>query len=145
MTRKKTKKVPKTDAVWKLSKEEATLANKPRYNAYAYGSGAHGDTQYNRTKQKRSWKRELDNERASYRGPLPVILCHAYTALAGNVIKSAQACVLPSLIKLFFNTEQLIVLSNAVRTTRSTCLDLASISSNRQVGNSNVFGFTGAM
>lgn len=34
MKKKKTKKVPKTGAIWKLSKEEATLAQKPHYNAY---------------------------------------------------------------------------------------------------------------
>ena len=65
MKKKKTKKVPKTGAIWKLSKEEATLAQKPHYNAYVCGSGIHGDTKYNRTKQKRSWKKELNNERAS--------------------------------------------------------------------------------
>lgn len=68
---KKRNKVPKTGAVWKQSKEEATLAQKPRYNAFAYGNGIHGDTKYNRTKEKRSWKKELRCERASYRGPLP--------------------------------------------------------------------------
>ena len=73
MKKKKTKKVPKTGAVWKLSKEEATLAQKPHCNAYMCGNGVHGDTKYNRTKQKRSWKKELNNERASYRGPLPFI------------------------------------------------------------------------
>lgn len=54
MKKKKTKKVPKTGAIWKLSKEEATLAQKPHYNAYVCGNGIHGDTKYNRTKQKRS-------------------------------------------------------------------------------------------
>ncbi len=71
MARKKTKKVPKTGAIWKLSKEEATLANKPRYNPYACGHGAHGNTKYNRAKEKRSWKQAFNNERTSYRGPLP--------------------------------------------------------------------------
>lgn len=73
MKKKKTYKVPKSGAVWKQTAEEATLANKPRYNAYAYGNGVHGDTKYNRTKEKRSWKKELNKERASYRGPLPFI------------------------------------------------------------------------
>ncbi len=82
MKKKKTKKVPKTGAIWKLSKEEATLAQKPHYNAYVCGNGIHGDTKYNRTKQKRSWKKELNNERASYRGPLLFCsLCKAQALL----------------------------------------------------------------
>ncbi len=84
MKKKKTKKVPKTGAIWKLSKEEATLAQKPHYNAYVCGNGIHGDTKYNRTKQKRSWKKELNNGRASYRGPLPFYfrsLCKAQALL----------------------------------------------------------------
>ena len=85
MKQKKTKKVPKTGAVWRLSKEEATLANKPRYNTYAYGSGVHGDTRYNRAKQKRSWRKELNNERASYRGPLPFIAIYCCFSLLGAV------------------------------------------------------------
>ena len=85
MTRKKTKKVPKTGAVWMLSKEEATLANKPRYNAYVCGHGAHGNTKYNRAKQKRSWRKELHNERASYRGPLPFIAIYCCFSPLGAV------------------------------------------------------------
>ena len=42
MKKKKTKKVPKTGAIWKLSKEEATLAQKPHYNAYK-GQDRRGD------------------------------------------------------------------------------------------------------
>lgn len=87
MKKKKTKKVPKTGAIWKLSKEEATLAQKPHYNAYICGNGIHGDTKYNRTKQKRSWKKELNNERASYRGPLPFyfrLLCKTQVLISAS-------------------------------------------------------------
>ena len=46
MKKKKTKKVPKTGAIWKLSKEEATLAQKPHYNAYVCGNEASTATLY---------------------------------------------------------------------------------------------------
>ena len=50
---------PKGNVVWTQSAEEATLANKPYINAYACGYGVQGDTKYNRTKEKRAWKRDL--------------------------------------------------------------------------------------
>lgn len=50
---------PKDDVVWRQSAEEATLARKPYYNAFACGHGVHGDTKYNRAKEKRTWKRDL--------------------------------------------------------------------------------------
>lgn len=52
-------RVPKGDVVWRQSAEEATLARKPYYNAFACGHGVHGDTKYNRAKEKRTWKRDL--------------------------------------------------------------------------------------
>lgn len=42
---------PKEGPVWKLSAVEATLQEKPRYNRFACGYGAHGDLKYNRTKE----------------------------------------------------------------------------------------------
>ena len=55
----KRNRVPKGDVVWRQSAEEATLARKPYYNAFACGHGVHGDTKYNRAKEKRTWKRDL--------------------------------------------------------------------------------------
>ncbi len=69
----KAKKPPKNGAVWHLSSEEATLAKKPHYNAYICRSGPHGATKYDRTQQKRQWKKELNLEGARTRGPLPVM------------------------------------------------------------------------
>ena len=65
---KKNRKVPGTGPVWRLSAEEATMAGKPRYNGFACGHGAHGDTKYNRTCAKRTWQKEIRNEGTS-KGP----------------------------------------------------------------------------
>lgn len=67
---KRKRKPAKTGAVWHLSAEEATLAQKPRYNAHICKTGAHGDAKYNRCKAKRDWNRQLRNE-GTLRGPLP--------------------------------------------------------------------------
>ena len=64
MSKKRKQCLPKTDSVWHLSVEEATLARKPYYNGYACGHGAHGDAKYNRAKQKRNWKAQLRQEGA---------------------------------------------------------------------------------
>ena len=68
---KKKRKVAKTGPVWHLSKTEATLASKPRYDAYACGYGAHGDTRYSRKKSKDELRRILKDEGAS-RGSFPL-------------------------------------------------------------------------
>lgn len=57
--------VSKIGAVWHQSAEEATLAQKPHFNGYACGHGAHGDAKYNRTREKRAWKKQLRQEGAS--------------------------------------------------------------------------------
>ena len=61
MAKKKKRKVPKTGPVWKKTAEEATLDMMPKYNAHACKTGAHGDSKYNRAKEKRKWKREFGN------------------------------------------------------------------------------------
>ena len=66
---KRKHKVPKSGAVWRLSAEEATMMHKPLYNAHACKSGPHGDVKYNRARDKRAWRKELQQQRASYRGP----------------------------------------------------------------------------
>ncbi len=58
-SKRKHQHAPKSKVVWKQTAEEATLANKPYINAYACGHGVQGDTKYNRTKEKRTWKRDL--------------------------------------------------------------------------------------
>lgn len=58
-SKRKHQHAPKGNVVWKQTAEEATLANKPYINAYACGHGVQGDTKYNRTKEKRAWKRDL--------------------------------------------------------------------------------------
>ena len=59
VSKRKHQHAPKGNVVWKQTAEEATLANKPYINAYACGHGVQGDTKYNRTKEKRTWKRDL--------------------------------------------------------------------------------------
>ena len=51
----------------------------PRYNGFACGHGAHGDVKYNRSKQKRFWKRELNGGGTRRNGSL---LFHASRAIA---------------------------------------------------------------
>lgn len=63
-------KIAKKGAVWHQSSAEATLAAKPYINGYSCGHGVHGDTKYNRCKDKREWKHSMDQEGAS-RGSLP--------------------------------------------------------------------------
>ena len=75
---KRKHKVPKTGAVWHLSAEEATMLNKPQFNGHAIKSGPHGDVKYNRARDKRAWRKELQQQRASYRGPLRL---HGYVTL----------------------------------------------------------------
>lgn len=58
-SKRKHQHAPKGNVVWKQTAEEVTLANKPYINAYACGHGVQGDTKYNRTKEKRAWKRDL--------------------------------------------------------------------------------------
>lgn len=41
---------------------EATRASRPRYDGFAIGSGVHGDTGYNRRREKRDFRRQLDEE-----------------------------------------------------------------------------------
>lgn len=68
---KQRSRVPKDGPVWHRTPEQATLDRMPKYNAHACGTGAHGDAKYNRAKQERSWRRELDREARSC-GPLPL-------------------------------------------------------------------------
>lgn len=49
-----------SNVVWHQSAEEATLVKKPRYNGFACGHGAHGSAKYDRNKQKREWRKQLD-------------------------------------------------------------------------------------
>ena len=57
--------VSKTGAIWHQSAEEATLAQKPYFNGYACGHGAHGNAKYDRTREKRARKKQLRQEGAS--------------------------------------------------------------------------------
>ncbi len=82
---KKKSRVPKSGPVWHRTAEQATLDQMPKYNAHACGIGAHGDTKYNRAKQKRNWQRDLNREDARTRGRLPYMgqppWCRACLAL----------------------------------------------------------------
>ena len=69
-SKRKHQHAPKSKVVWKQTAEEATLANKPYINAYACGHGVQGDTKYNRTKEKRTWKRDL--QEGASRGSFPL-------------------------------------------------------------------------
>ena len=59
--RRKHTKPPKTGPVFSMTSEEATLAKMPKYNAHACGTGAHGDRKYNRARENRRFKRDMDN------------------------------------------------------------------------------------
>ena len=61
----KKRKVAKSGAVWKMTSEEAALAQKPLFNGYACGYGIHGDTKFNRAKAKRDFKKVINSEGAS--------------------------------------------------------------------------------
>lgn len=67
----KKRKPAKDGSVWHMTSEEATLAQKPYYNAHICKTGAHGSTKYDRNQQKRRWKREMDQEGTRNRGSLP--------------------------------------------------------------------------
>lgn len=45
-----------------LSPEEATMLHKPQYNAHLIGHGVHGDVKYNRRREKKNLKRDIDEE-----------------------------------------------------------------------------------
>ena len=68
---KKKNRVPKNGPIWKRSAEQATLDRMPKFNAHACGTGAHGDTKYNRARQKNAWQKEMNHEGARSRGLLP--------------------------------------------------------------------------
>src|SRR5690554_646270 len=57
----------------------------------------------------------------------------------------AQAAIRCLAFQCLFNTQQLVVLGNPVRTAQRTSLDLACAGSNRQVSNGGIFGFTGTV
>lgn len=52
----KKKKVTKIGAI---SSSQLFQAEKPRYNAFQCGTGAQGDTKYNRRKAKKNTRREI--------------------------------------------------------------------------------------
>ena len=68
MSGKRKNPVSKNGPVWRQSAEEATLARMPKYNAYACGTGAHGDAKYNRARQKRAWLKDFYSEGPANRG-----------------------------------------------------------------------------
>src|SRR5690554_2045538 len=57
----------------------------------------------------------------------------------------AQAAIRCLAFQRLFNTQQLVVLGNPVRTAQRASLDLACAGSNRQVSNGGIFGFTGTV
>ena len=64
-------RAPNKGIVWHRSAEQATLDSMPKYNAFACGTGAHGDAKYNRAKQKQVWRKELEQERTRDCGSFP--------------------------------------------------------------------------
>ena len=59
---KRKRRVPKDGPVWRRTAEQATLDKMPKYNAHACKTGAHGDSKYNRARQKRDWRQEMRSE-----------------------------------------------------------------------------------
>ena len=55
----------RSNVVWRQSAEEATLVNKPHYNGFACGHGAHGSAKFNRAKAKQAWEKQIRQEGAS--------------------------------------------------------------------------------
>lgn len=72
MSKKRKNRAPKTGPVWHRTADEATLDRMPKYNGHICATGVQGDTKYNRSKQKRNWKRQLRQEEVRNRGPLPL-------------------------------------------------------------------------
>ena len=46
-----------------IPKEKRWQADKPRFNGFAIGHGVHGDVSYNRNREKRKFKKEVEAER----------------------------------------------------------------------------------
>ena len=68
---KKRRHVSKDGPVWRRSAEEATLDRMPKCNAHACEPARTGGAKYNRAKQKRAWRKELERLEARTSGPLP--------------------------------------------------------------------------
>ena len=58
---KRKHRMPSSGPVWQRSAEDATRDRMPKYNAHICRTGPHGDTKYNRAKQKRTWQQETRN------------------------------------------------------------------------------------
>lgn len=58
MSRKKKQKI----TIMHLDSIENTRLHKPKYNGWQTGHGVHGDTSYNRNKERRELRRLLDEE-----------------------------------------------------------------------------------
>lgn len=91
-TGSKRSRMPKDGAVWRQSGEEATLARKPYYNAFACGHGAHGDTKYNRAKEKRTWKRDL--QKGASRGSF-LMTAHIWQGQKRGSLRFLRTTVMP--------------------------------------------------
>lgn len=65
-------RVSKSGPVWQRSAEQVTLDRMPKFNGYACGTGAHGDAEYNRAKQKNAWRKQLRSEETRTCGSLPL-------------------------------------------------------------------------
>lgn len=44
-----------------ISAKQVFDATKPRYNAWACGHGVHGDVKYNRNRENRNFRKDLNN------------------------------------------------------------------------------------
>lgn len=58
----KKNRIPKDGPVFTMTSEEATLSKMPKYNAFAGGYGTHGDSKYNRNKEKREFERRMRDD-----------------------------------------------------------------------------------
>lgn len=52
----------KNKKYYTISAEQIWDMRKPKYNGYMGNSGPHGDTKYNRNKEKRKWTKTLSEE-----------------------------------------------------------------------------------
>lgn len=60
LEREEEKNMARKAKEYKITSRQIFDTQKPKYNGFAGGYGAHGDSKYNRNKEKREFRRELE-------------------------------------------------------------------------------------
>src|SRR5450631_299405 len=71
------------------------------------------------------------------------LVCHESFGIEAR--KSAGASIACSVVQLFLDTQQLVVLGHPLGPSRSTALDLATVGCHREVGDGRVLGLAGTV